>query len=137
MRCVHRFAGPTLVAAIAWTCCATHAAENEAPDTLAMALENWIVLVQQDDAKTAAERWAGSGEAAKAMSEAWPQLKQCHKEYNYRTWLDASPPAGGAGAKQIGDATQFTVGGHSFGHLHVVWKRSAAGWRVADVFMCR
>ena len=137
MRCNPCYAFPTLLAAIALACAATHAAEKNAPDPLADALEDWIVLVEKDDAKTAAERWASSAESAKAMAEKWPQLKQCHKEYNYRAWLDASPPAEGTGARQIGDAARFTVGGHSFGHLHVVWRKSTAGWRVADVFMCR
>jgi len=70
------------------------------------------------------------------MQKHWALLKDCHREYDYRTWIggkadDAAP------ASRIGDATKFTVGGHSFGHLHVRWEKTAKGWRIAEITMCR
>lgn len=113
------------------------APDAKSPATLADALEDWVRLLEKDDVKTAAQRWAADAEAAKVLAERWPQLKECHKDHNYRAWLDTPPQSKGPGAKQIGDATEFTVGGHSFGHHHVVWKKTDAGWRIANVWMCR
>jgi hypothetical protein len=111
-------------------------AAEKSKASLPEALEHWIKLVEQDDLK-AAKQWAANPEAEKKLEQTWPQVRQCHKEYDYRRWIERQPEGGGAGAKGVGDATSFTVGGHSFGHVHVKWEKSDAGWRIADVFMCR
>jgi hypothetical protein len=111
-----------------------------APDprtaTPAAAIEDWVTLVEKDDVKAAAARWAKDADAAAAMKDKWPQLRECHKAYDYRKWVGRRP-GGGPGAKDVGDATAFTVGGHDYGHHHVKWSRGVGGWRVADVFVCR
>lgn len=73
--------------------------------------------------------------AAKSLKEAWRDLRDRHHRFNYRTWItdEARPEA----ADRIGDATTFTLGGHEFGHLHVQWARTDAGWRIGRVFYCR
>ena len=110
---------------------------RDAQPSLSEALENWVALLEQDDVKTPAKRWAADEQAAKALEQHWPQLKQCHQDYNYRTWIDGDPHTGRPGARRVGDATKFTVGGHEFGHLHVNWVKRDNGWRIAGVWMCR
>ena len=124
-------------ALLALPCVSGIASEKQSGASLAEALEDWVRLLEKDDAKAAAGRWARDPEAAKVMEERWSQLKQCHKDYDYRKWLDKDPATGGAGARGIGDATKFTVGGHSYGHVHVSWVRVDAGWRIGDVWLCR
>ena len=92
--------------------------------TLVEALEDWIVLLEKDDIDTAQKRWANV-----SLKKWWGNVRACHKEYDYRKWLD--------GARHIGDATEFKVGGHIYGHMHVDWKKTERGWRIAEVFMCR
>ena len=132
----HRFTLPALVALTSLVCLPARA--DRQPPTLAQSLEDWIVLLEKDDLKTARDSWAAGPEAADALSQQWTQLRQCHKDHNYRAWLDKRPGAeGGAGAKEVGEATQFTVGGHEFGHLHVDWQKTDKGWRIGKVWMCR
>jgi hypothetical protein len=111
-----------------------------APDagkaTLAIAIEAWVVLLENDDPR-AAERWAGDEAASKALKEQWAKLRECHKQYDYRKWIDGSYEPGSTGAAKIGDAARFTVGGHSYGRLHTEWARTDDGWRVNTVWMCR
>ena len=97
--------------------------------TLAEALDDWIVLLEANDVETAQKRWAKDSTATKTMKQWWANLGDCHKQYDYRKWLDR--------AKQIGDAAQFKVGGHSFGHVHVDWEKTGKGWRIAKVWICR
>ena len=97
--------------------------------TLAQALEDWIVLLEANDVGTAQKRWAKDAAATKNMKKWWANLGDCHKQYDYRKWLDR--------AKQIGDATHFKVGGHSFGYMHVDWEKTGHGWRIAKVWICR
>lgn len=117
------------------------AAAPAAPDpktaSLEQAIQDWVTLLEKDDGKAAAARWAKDGDAAKAMADAWPRLGQAHKAHDYRKWLDRIPDYGGPGAKQIGDAKTFTLGGHSYDHLHVEWAKGDDGWRVANVWTCR
>ena len=112
-----------------------------APDpktaSLDQAIDDWVALLEKDDAKTASARWAKNDDAAKAMADAWPRLAKAHKAHDYRKWLDRLPDYGGPGAKQIGDAKTFTVGGHSYDHLHVGWAKGDDGWRIANVWTCR
>ena len=115
----------------------TSPAPNPNPPTLSSAIEDWIVLLERDDARVAAERWAANDETAKAIKDQWGRLRECHKQYDYRKWLDGRHEPGGAGAAKIGDGTKFTVGGHSFGHLHTNWEKTDKGWRVTRVWMCR
>jgi hypothetical protein len=105
--------------------------------SLSGAIKDWATLLEKDDAAAAAERWAGGDEAAKSLKEHWARLRECHKQYDYRKWIDGKQEAGGAAAANIGDATQFTVGGHSYGHLHTTWTKTDKGWRVSNVWMCR
>lgn len=134
----HRFVFPCLSAAIALACAAASRSETKSPPALGAALEDWIVLLEKDDLKAARDRWAAGAEAADALTEHWPQLKQCHKAHDYRAWLDKRPGTeGGASADRVGDATRFTVGGHDYGHLHVTWQKTDKGWRVGKVWMCR
>jgi hypothetical protein len=106
-------------------------------DSLSGAIEDWIVLLEKDDATAAAGRWSGGDEAAKALQDHWARLRECHKRYDYRKWLDGKHDAGDAGAADIGDATKFTVGGHAYGHLHTNWTKTDKGWRISGVWMCR
>jgi hypothetical protein len=112
------------------------AAEGKSKELLDVTLARWITLVEKDDLKSA-QQLAATPEAAAKLGKTWPQVRECHKQYDYRRWLERVPEGGGAGAKAVGDATSFTVGGHSFGHVHVKWEKSGEGWRIADVFMCR
>ena len=117
------------------------AAAPAAPDpktaSLDQAIVDWVTLLEKDDAKSAAARWAKDADAAKAMADAWPRLAKAHKAHDYRKWLDRLPDYGGPGARQIGDAKTFTLGGHSYDHLHVEWAKGNDGWRVANVWTCR
>ena len=97
--------------------------------TLVQSLEDWIVLLETGEMETAQKRWANDSATADAMKQWWAKLENCHKQYDYRKWLD--------GARQIGDATKFKVGGHSCGYMHVDWEKTAHGWRIARVWMCR
>ena len=114
----------------------TMAAEREPVASLAASLEDFIRLLEKDDLKSAG-RWARDAEAGKLLEERWAQLRQCHKDYDYRKWLDGDPAGAGPGARQVGDATKFTVGGHSYGHHYVDWEKGANGWRIADLRICR
>ena len=132
--------GPCFIALLAGApapASAADAATDPQTAKLDQAIEDWVTLLEKNDAKTAAARWAKNGDAAEAMAEAWPRLGQAHKAHDYRKWLDRLPDYGGPGAKQIGDAKTFTVGGHSYDHLHVEWAKGKDGWRVADVRTCR
>ena len=135
MHRLHRFVVPCLAAVIAFASARASASEPKSPEpksppSLAAALEDWIVLLEKDDLKTARDRWAGGAEAAEAMAREWKQLKACHKEFNYRTWIDRAAPAGA-------DPTRFTVGGHEYGHRHVIWHKTDKGWRVGEIQLCR
>lgn len=107
------------------------------PAALADSIEAFLVLLEKDDAPAAAERWAGGADAAKAIKQHWPRLRECHKEFDYRKWEDGSHEPGAAGAASMGDATKFTVGGHAYGHLHTDWTKTTGGWRVTGVWLCR
>ena len=136
MSCVRSVVVVVLVALFGLAPASAAADRGEADVPLAEALEDWVRSLEQGDAESAA-KWAGGPEAAKAQAQWWDQLKQCHKEYDYRAWLDRDPATGGPGARKIGDAGKFTVGGHSFGHLHVNWVKGKAGWRISGVWACR
>jgi hypothetical protein len=112
------------------------AAEGKSKEPLDVTLDRWITLVEKDDL-TAAKQFTATPEAATKLQELWPQVRECHKRYDYRRWLERVPEGGGAGAKAVGGAKSFTVGGHSFGHLHVKWEKADDRWQIADVFMCR
>ena len=133
MRPFHALGTTTLLFTLALTCAAARATSPRPPSTLPDALSDFVTLLEKDDAKAASQRWARDAEAEKALTQYWPQLKQCHKDHNYRTWLDKAKTA----EKETRDNASFTVGGHSYGHVHLVWQKSDAGWRVANVFMCR
>jgi hypothetical protein len=113
--------------------------------TLAEALEDWIGLIEKDDLKTAQERWTANATAAKELAELWERVKAAHKQFDCRKWLDNRTATEGnpiremhpGGAKQIGDATKFKVGGHGIGHLHIDWEKTDGGWRIAKVWGCR
>jgi hypothetical protein len=113
------------------------AGATQSQRTSAQSLDEWITLLEKDDVATAAKRWARDTEAADAMRQYWTRLKECHRKYDYRARLDNQPGANDPGAPRVGDATQFTVGGHDYGHLHVAWERGDAGWRIASVRECR
>ena len=113
------------------------ASPTDARAPLSEALEDWVALLEQDDLKVPVQRWARDEQAAKALEQHWARLKQCHQDYNYHTWIDGDAQSRRPSAKQVGDATEFTVGGHEFGHLHVKWVKGDRGWRIADVWMCR
>ena len=100
--------------------------------TLSEAVADWVNSLERDEPKSA-ERWLADEKARKSMGPFWGSLRELHKQYDYRSWLEKRP----VNAKGIGDEKRFTVGGHEFGHLHVVWAKTDAGWRIQDVFMCR
>jgi hypothetical protein len=97
--------------------------------TLAQALDDWIVLLEANKVETAQKRWAKASATADEMKQWWTKLGECHKQYDYRKWLER--------AERIEDATQFKVGGHSFGHMHVDWEKTDEGWRIGKVWICR
>jgi hypothetical protein len=105
--------------------------------TLSTSLEAWVTLLEKDDLTTASKRWTRGAQAARAMEQWWPRLRACQQDYNYRRWLDQRPETDGPGAGGIGEATKFTVGGHSYGHLHVNWEKGDGGWKITGVWMCR
>ena len=39
-------------------------------------------------------------------------------------------------ATKVGEGTKFKLGGHDYGHTHVDWEKTDAGWRVAAVWIC-
>lgn len=119
-----------------------HAAHGKPPAaidarnaSLAEALQDWISLLEKDDLPTATDRWAKDGQAGATMKQQWANLKECHKKFDYRGWIDGKGESGGA--KQIGDGKNFKVGGHDFGHTHIDWERTDAGWRIAKAWICR
>lgn len=121
---------------------ATRAAAAVDPKTasLADALTDWIALLEKDDSKTATARWATNAAVGKVTAE-WKALRERHKQHDYRRWIENSSdkPTTGlvpGGAKQIGKDTTFRVGGHSFGHLHIMWKKTGDGWRIAGILEC-
>jgi hypothetical protein len=116
--------------------CAAGAADVGQKAPLSDALGQWIKFVENDELKSA-RQWAAGPDAAGKIEQLWPRLRECHKDYDYRRWIDGPPEGAGPGAKAVGDATTFTLGGHLFGHLHVKWEKSEAGWTIADVFLCR
>jgi hypothetical protein len=103
--------------------------------SLAAGLEDWIVLMEKDDANLAASRWTKDAQTAKDLKQYWASLRECHKNFNYRNWLDKQGEGGGA--TKIADARSFKVGGHDFGHMHIHWEKTANGWRIGRVWMCR
>jgi hypothetical protein len=97
--------------------------------TLDKALEAWIDLLETDKVEAAQKQWAKDDGASGTIKQWWAKLRDCHKEYDYRKWLEQ--------AKKIGDATKFKVGGHDYGYMHVDWEKADQGWRIAKVWMCR
>ena len=107
--------------------------------TLAEAIEDWVALLELDSAEAAdraGERWAKGDAAAEDLKRLWPELRERHAEFDYRTWIKGEKDRPAA-ADIADDADAFTVGGHEFGHLHTRWAKTADGWRVERVFMCR
>lgn len=109
--------------------------------SLAAALEDWIQLLEDEDLKTANARWAKDEAAADEIAENWTGLGECHEQHDYRKWMknnsgDGSRQLSPGGAEMIGNKTGFRVGGHLFGHLHVLWKKTPQGWRIATVLQC-
>lgn len=102
---------------------------DPAKATLGEAIEDWVKLIEANDAKTAAERWTAGEKAAGELNELWQQQCAAHKKHDYRKWIEQ--------AGKIGDETKFKVGGHSVGHIHVDWIRTRSGWRIEHVWMCR
>ena len=102
---------------------------------LAEAIEDWIVLLEKNDLNTANARWARDPDAAGTMQTQWDRLRAGHQQYNYRKWLDARGRQ--PGAKQIGAARKFAVGGHTYDYLNIDWEKTDAGWRISNVWMCR
>jgi hypothetical protein len=136
MHCSRFVVALLAVASVALASGRVRAAERTSNESLDVTLDRWITLVEKDDLK-AAKQLAVNADAGSKLEKMWPQVRECHKQYDYRRWLEKVPEGGGPGAKAVGDATGFTVGGHSFGHVHVKWEKSDDRWRIADVFMCR
>ena len=111
------------------------AAAAAAAADLAGALEEWVKLLEKNDAEKAAG-WAADEATAKEVKAQWDAMKRNHKAHDYRKWIDGRAK-GVAAAKAVGDAKSFTVGGHEFGHLYVDWAKSDRGWRISGVRMCR
>ena len=107
----------------------TAPAVDPAAASLGDALGDWITLLEKDDLKTASARWGKDEKTAADMKQWWTVLKDCHKKYDYRKWVDE--------ARKVGGAAAFTVGGHGYGHMHVEWAKAGNGWRIAKVWICR
>jgi beta-lactamase regulating signal transducer with metallopeptidase domain len=109
--------------------------------SLADALTDWIALLEKDDVNAAINRWVRDAPACHKMTTNWKALRECHKQHDYRRWLENSSDESTAqlvpgGAKRIGKDTTFRVGGHGFGHLHVMWEKTRSGWRIASILEC-
>lgn len=102
---------------------------------LPAALEEWVKLLEKDDAGKAAA-WAADEATAKEVKAQWDAMRRNHKAHDYRKWVNGQGP-GIPAAKAVGDAKSFTVGGHEFGHLHVDWSKTDRGWRITKVWLCR
>jgi len=104
---------------------------TETPTAAALvdAIKDWVLLLEADNLAEASQRWCNNEDAAQQMEKFWPNLKNCHQQFDYRTWTDQ--------AGKVGNSTTFTVGGHDAGHMHTVWSLTAAGWRIGEVFICR
>jgi hypothetical protein len=102
--------------------------------SLPVALEDWVSLIEKDDVKSAGGRWAKDEKAAAQIRGHWPMIRRAHQAHDYRKWFDGK---GRGDAADVGDANQFKLGGHEFGHVHVDWEKTDAGWRVAAVWICR
>jgi hypothetical protein len=99
--------------------------------TLAQSLEEWVRTIEADDPKAAA-KLAANEQAAGQIAEHWAAMKANHKTFDYRKWIAGQ--SGEASAVKIGDATAFTVGGHSYGHLHIEWAKAGDDWRIGEVW---
>ena len=108
----------------------------DAKTALATAVTDWIAALEEDSFdKSAIKRFAANETAAKQMTELWPQMKAAHAKFDYRRWIEGID--GDKGAKAIGDADTFRIGGHSYNHVHIEWSRTADGWRVSKAWLCR
>jgi hypothetical protein len=124
---------PALFAALMVVCAAPRSfADDTVPPKLAPFLAAWVAAVDADDLKSAAT-FAADEKAADEQARLWDQIKAAHKKHDYRSWLTRK---GGANDLPPG-ATTFKVGGHSYSHVHVDWKLTPAGWKIASVFLCR
>jgi hypothetical protein len=113
---------------------AAPAADAKSP--LVSAVTDWIAALEEDgDGHAAIKRFAANETAVKQMTELWSELKTAHKKFDYRRWIDGLD--GGKGAKAVGDARTFHVGGHSYNHVHIEWARMGDDWRVSKVWLCR
>jgi hypothetical protein len=104
----------------------TQAAIDPQKATLAEALESWISLLEAGQQDQAAKLWASNAPVASQMSDLWKITLAAHKKYDYRKW---SP-------KVKGDEVKFKVGGHEFGHLHILWIKTESGWRIQAFLQC-
>lgn len=102
------------------------AVENKA---LPAAVEAWVSLLEKDQATEAAKTCVADEKAAEQMTRYWKNLKGAHAKHDYRKWLEQ--------AATTPDDQSFTIGGHSYAHMHVVWSKTDKGWRITNVFMCR
>ncbi len=95
--------------------------------TLPAAIEEFVALLEKDDAKGVQKRWSADEKASKEIADLWERMQGAHKTYDYRKWV----------AKAAEATDKFTIGGHTFGHLHVDWSKTADGWRIGHVWVCR
>jgi len=101
---------------------------------LAATLDAWIVVVEKDDAKGAAERFGKDEKAAAQVREHWAMVRRAHSAHDYRKLFDGM---GEEDATKVGEGAKFKLGGHEYGHTHVDWEKTDKGWRVAAVWICR
>jgi hypothetical protein len=91
------------------------------------AMTDFVNLLRADEMKTAVDRW---GSADSKLDEYWKILRECDAKFDYTNWITGK-------FKPAGDETKFTVGGHSYGHMHIEWQATRQGWRIVKVWMCR
>ena len=105
---------------------ATQTVGSEA--SLAEAVEAWVALLESGNLPDACERWTKDDEAAQRLTRWWDRLRECHKQYDYRNWVEKAQHVSG---------DSFKVGGHEYGYMHTDWERTPQGWRIARVYVCR
>jgi len=93
------------------------------------AIEDWIRLLEADQLSAASEKWAKNTEVTQQMVKFWTGLQRCHKQFDYRKWVES--------AKNAHGVTTFKVGGHEYGCMHTDWEKTPDGWRINHVWECR
>ena len=105
--------------------------------TLAEAITDFGEAVQKGDLKRA-QRWTRD---PKELAEYWEYVRAQHKKFGYETWIKHARqleirPGDVEGAPKKA-SNRFTIGGHDYDHLHIVWEKREGGWRISSLITCK